>query len=366
MKKFFYLSFIILLFSCSSNKGDNIITATFPAEGTDVISWLDLFPDMEMIRLTGEHMPMLSPWVGLIVRDNNIYVIDPFHTKKVHRFDRNGLYLNSIGSNGRGPNEYLYLTDMMVDNHGNISIYSGMGQGVLLTYSPNGELINRFEIPNAPQRVVSLNGFNYHYMGNGTGMDYQLYVTDKNWEIVGQYLPSFTVPTLQHSGTFSLYGESLNLCPPDDNNIYQLQNGKMEVKYRFNFGTYNLPDEHYRLNGFPELIDYLTSNTVVNKNAFYENKHCAILELNIMKGIEYSAALGLLNKQKNVWKWFNWTPDEDFIFFRHFDDEYAYFTADLVQMKQTPGLIGRFPDLNLVTDNEGMVILRSKTKNLNL
>ena len=367
MKNTLYFLTTILLFSCSTNKGDNVVNVSFSTENADFVSWLDIFPDMEMIRLTGEQMPILSPMSILIFRNNIYYVIDPFNTKKVHRFDQKGSYLNSIGSFGRGPNEYLYITDVMIDKHDNVMIYSGVRQGVLLTYSPNGALISRVEIPKAPQRYISLNGYHYHYMGNGSNMDYQLYVKNDNGQTVGQFLPSSTVPTVQHRGTFSLYGETLIFCPPDDNNIYQIHNGKMEVRYRFDFGKYNLPDEYYRINNQTDFYDYLESKTVTYKNSFDENDHCAIFVVyNMTNGVDMKFVMGILHKQKNIWRWFNWNPDNDFIFFMLFDGEYAYFTADPTLLKQTPGMTDRFPLLNTVTDNEGVVILRSKTSTANL
>ena len=158
MKKPFYLSFLLLLFSCAGNKGDQIIHVSYPNEGEKAISWLDIFPDAEMIRLTGEQVPVLSPHNSLIVHNNMYYVIDPRHTYKIYRYNQNGRYMNSIGAKGRGSNEYIYLTDVMVDNYGNIAIHS-MGESALLTYSPDGQFLERKEFPYSPERFFSLKGF---------------------------------------------------------------------------------------------------------------------------------------------------------------------------------------------------------------
>jgi len=359
MKKIVYLSFIALLLSCCTNKGDNIINASFPNAGENVISWLDMFPEMEMIRLTGEQLPMLNPWSYLIVREGMYYVIDQRHTQKVHRFNQNGIFQNSIGSHGRGPNEHLYLTDVMVDNDGNVLIYS-MGSGSLLTYSPDGVFLERTELSYSPERFATLSGFNYHYMGSGSGMDYRLYVTDANGQAVGAFLPSPIAPPIPNNQTFSLFGSILNLCHSEGNNIYQLKDGKMEVKYSFNFGAYNIPEEFYQCNDYRELSDFFAKGLAI-KNAFYENKHCAVLEVVVEMVKEYKVFYGVLNKQKNVWEWLNWRGEDDFVFLRYFDDEYAYFTAEPELMRQVPELTDRFPELKAVTDSEGVVILRAKT-----
>ena len=364
MKKIFTLSFIVVLFSCAGNKGDQIIHVSFPNPSEKVISWLDIFPDAEMIRLTGEQLPVLNPQGYLIVHDNMYYVIDPYHTSKIYRFNQNGRYMNSIGSRGRGPNEYLYLTDVMVDNYGNVAIFS-TGTNALLTYSPDGLLLERKEFPYSPERFASLNGFNYHYMGIvGAGMDYRLYVTDNSGETIGTLLPAPKSPARPNAQTFSLYGNTLNVCPPEGSEIYQLKDGKMEVTYRFDFGAHNIPDEYYTYSTFNELSIFFTKG-IAWKNAFYENKHCAILWIVIEAPTEFRLIYGVLNKQKNVWKWFNGS-EGDFIFLQYLDEEYAYLTASPQEMKQVPGMVERFPLLNTLTDDDDIVILKCKTASVKL
>ena len=352
MKKIFTLSFIVVLFSCAGNKGDNIITVSLPNEGEDLISWLDIFPDAEMIRLTGEELPLLNFQATLTAQDNMYYVSDR-SSGKIFRFDQNGKYLNSIGSQGRGPKEYTFLMDAMIDDHGNIAVYDGQE---LVTYSPDGSFLEKKEVSYSTLRFFSFDGFNYHYVGN-TYDEYQLYVTDSSGEVVEQLPSSSKGPTMPNSRTFSLYGNTLYFCPGDGGYVYQLKNGKAEVKYGFNFKEYHTPDEYD--------FDYLLSHTVAFKNAFYENRHCAILWVLITRGVEVSFVYGIQNKQQNIWKWFSW-DEGDFVLLQCFDEEYAYFTADPAEMKQIPGMVERFPLLNTLTNNDSMVILKCKTASIKL
>ena len=364
MKKFLFTIPAVLLLSCAANNGNNIINASLPNAGEDILSWLDIFPDTEMIRLTGEQLPILSPWSELIVSNNTYYVIDPRHTHQIHRFNQNGNYLNSIGSQGRGPNEYLHLTDVMVDDNGNITIHS-VGESSLLTYSPEGLFLERKELSYSPERFASLNGFNYHYMGTaGAGMDYRLYVTDKSGETIGALLPSPTAPSTPSTRTFSQYGSTLNLCPSEGNDIYQLKDGKMEIKYSFNFGIYTIPDEYYKCSDYRELLDFFAKGMAL-KHAFYENGHCAILLIIIDTLKELRTIYGILDKKKNTWRWFN-GDEGDYISLPFLDDKYVYFPADPEQMKQVPGMSDRFPVLKTVTDTEGIVILKARTASIKL
>lgn len=317
---------------------------------------------------------MFALYSNLVVRGGIYYVIDQATTRQVHRFDKDGKYLNSIGAFGRGPNEYLDMTDVMVDNKGNVSIYS-KDLGVVLTYSPDGVCLDRKELPYATERFISHQGFNYHYVGTASYQykgaaanpgDYRLYVTDNNGQTVGKYLPSQAAPALPNMQTFSLNGKNLYLCPTEGNDIYQLENGKIQTKYSFDFGEYNLPGEYYECANLGAIGEFLKDKTVASKLDFWENSQCTILEGMRQTGfMAFNPFCGIQDIKRGIWKWFNFKLDS-FIFFRYLDNDYAYFIADPEMIKQLPGLTERFPRLNTLTINDGMVFFKAKTKNVRL
>ena len=370
MKKILNFAFVALLFSCSTDKEIKTINVSFPEAGTNFISWLDIFPDIEMISLSGEQAPMLGSSCNLFVHDNIYYVADPFNTEKMYRFDQNGKFLNSIGSQGRGPEEYTTINDVLVDEQGNIVVYP-YGEGVLVIYSPDGKFLEKREQPHRFQKYFVHNGFNYYYVGIYTGQDYQLYVTDDNGQAIGEFLPQYSsVPTsMPNAQTFSLFDDVVNFCPTYGNEISRLQGDKMEVKYRFDFGRYNIPDEFYKLDR-TDLISFFSSNSMAHLDAFYESKHCAVLQVMIQGAVELDPifAVGVLDKRRDVWKWFNVDWKTDFVFFPHFyfDEEHAYFMASAELMREVSGLIERFPLLNTVTEGNDTVILKCETKNIKL
>ena len=365
MKKIFYFGLIALLFSCSTDSEIKTVKASFPDAGTNIISWLDIFPDAEMIALTGEQLPMFGTYCKFIAHNGNYYVIEYGGSQRIHRFDKNGRYLNSIGTQGRGPEEYTFVQDVTVDDYGNIVVYP-LSSGVLVTYSPDGTFIGRSELL-FPARYFSHNGFNYHFVGVLTDQGHQLYVTDSNGQSVGEFLPqpqSAPLPFPPHTA-FSLYDNSVNFCPAEGNEIYQLKDGKMEVKYRFDFGSYSITDEYYK-KSFNDLVASLSSNPVVYKYEFYESKHCAVLGTVIQGDINEDPVMGygVLDKKKDIWRWFNMVDDS--IFLVYTDDEYAYFTASAELMREVPGLTERFPLLSTTTEGNDTVIFKCKTESIKL
>ena len=367
MRKIFYLSFIALLFSCSTDKEIKTINVSFPEAGTSFVSWLDIFSDAEIVGFTGEQLPVFGPYCKLTTHNSNYYMIDYMSGQKVHRFDQNGKYLNSIGTQGRGPEEYTFLYDAMIDDNGNVVVFPH-GEGVLVTYSPEGTFLGRKELP-YPCRFFSYDGFNYHYVGVNTGQPYQLYVTDNIGQSTGEFLPQPPAAPMSfpNSNSFSLYDNAVNFCPSEGNDIYRLNDGKIETKYRFDFGRYNITDEYYKKTMQELVTSYFASNPIAYKYAFHESDHCAILEVVIQADVNIDPRLvyGVLDKKKDEWRWFNW-EETDFIFLRSLDKEYAYFLASAELMKEIPGMTERFPLLNRLSQENDTIILKCKTKSINL
>ena len=145
-------------------------------------------------------------------------------------------------------------------------------------------------------------------MGVFTDQEYQLYITDSSEQTVGEFLtqpPSAPLNYPNHQ-TFSLYNNAVNFCPPEDNGVYRLKDGKMEERYRFDFGDYSITDEYYKKN-VDDLTNFFTSNSIANKEAFFENDYCAILFVTIQGAVELEPlfVVGILDKRKDIWKWFN-------------------------------------------------------------
>ena len=360
MKKTIFLISIALLLSCFPNS-ERFIHVSYPdTDGIDILS-LELFSDIEIIRFTGENCPMLTSDVYLIVQDNIYYMADPY-TEKVYRFDQNGLYMNSIGSKGRGPNEYLSISSMTIDNQGNISIFSEMGEGVLVTYNQDGKFLERTTYPYSSSDFASLNGLNYHYFGDGSGMDYQLYVTNNKGETIEQFFPSSQVLPLSYFGSvFSQYNQTLNICPVYGNDIYQLNNGKWEVKYSFDFGAYRIPDEYFKFDNMGDAFDLLITKTAAFKTRFLENKRCAFLQASIDQMDTGTSRIlyGVLDKNNTTWKWLYIKEDDYCPTLKYLDESFAYFAVEPEEIKEA-GMMARLPLLQHLTEDDGMVILKCR------
>jgi len=77
--------------------------------------------------------------------------------------------------------------------------------------------------------------------------------------------------------------------------------------------------------------------------------------------------VGILDKRKDIWKWFNLDWEKRYLYFHmYFDDEYAYFLASAELMREMHGMTERFPLLNTISEGNDTVILKCKTESIKL
>ena len=356
MKKLL-IAFVLCLslFSCA-NRGDDVIVVEYPvSSGLELLS-SSVFEDIEMVKL---YEVLLPTWTRMVVKNNMYYIAAE---DKVYLFDATGKYLNSVGEKGRGPAEYVSNDGIIVEDNGDISVYSN--EGLLHTYAPEGRFLGNTEYCFSSKEFAKGNGFNYHYCGNGSGKPYQLYITDIHNRVVDSCIAASTAPSMFVGSVFSAYKDVINLCPPEGGDIYRLINGKARLSYKFNFGMYSLPAEYYQCNNMNEVLhNVLLSNTVAFKCMFLENQKYAVLEA-IVYDAKYNSErtlYGILEKATSIWKWY-YMNDGDFMDYcnlKYMDDSYLYFIAYPDLMKE-PNIAEHFPALRTLSEDCTMVILKCK------
>jgi len=351
----------VFLFSCTQ-KNDVIVVHYSLSSGVELLS-SNVFGDIEIIVLHGEGAPLFSPFVNIIVKDGIFFIADPIHAHKVYLFDSNGKYLNSVGEIGRGPTEYLNISDLIIEDNGEVSIYSS--QGKLYTYSPQGHFLRNRDYAYSSGNFAKANGFNYHYFGDGSGMPYNLYITDNHNRILDSLWMSANIPYFSStSPVFTMFEGALILCPRYGNEIYRLLDGKSQVSYRFDFREYAIPAEYFGKER-NDAYAFIMNKTVAVKDLFFENQKCAIFLVEVINFHQGSTRhlYGLLEKEASIWKWY-YMKENDFMNnsnLKYMDDSSIYFTAEPTMMKEA-GLSERFPILNTLDVNDGLVILKCKKR----
>ena len=357
MKKLSFF-FCLLLLSCSQE--EKVIKVQYtPSSGVELLS-SSFFDEIELVTLSGEGAPFLG-WglsTPMIVKDDEYYIASG---DQIHRYDATGKYLNSVGQKGRGPGEYVDISNMIVEENGDISIYSW---GTLYTYSPQGRFLRSIEYVHKSFQLGRANGFNYHFYGHRGGKPYQLYITDNYNNTIDSCFIAANVISMFFSPVFSSFENNLYLCYTYGGEIYRLRNGKVDLLYNFDFGVYAFPAEYFNKN-YEESISFIMSQSSALKSRFFENHKYAILQALVTdNSLEQERSIyGILEKTTLVWRWY-YMNQGDFMngyHLRYMDDSYVYFTADPVTMKET-GLADRFPVLNTLGEDADVVIIKCNLK----
>ena len=98
--------------------------------------------------------------------EGNIYFASSRTTENcIHKFDRNGNYINSFGRKGQGPGEVQFILYFGVDNQDNI-IISGNRNKKIVIFSKEGKFVDETRFPLNTIAIFPLGNGNYFYYGN--------------------------------------------------------------------------------------------------------------------------------------------------------------------------------------------------------
>ena len=150
---------LVLLQSCHQSSRDKGIDI----QPIEVINLAEVYEDVrditlstiansfELISLETNETNLLTGRPSKIIHIQGQYFI--VSKSIVYRFSEEGLFLNSIGSIGRGPDEYPSLLDFDVSEDGALVII--LASGKVLIYKSEGDLITSFVVESGTQKVAT-------------------------------------------------------------------------------------------------------------------------------------------------------------------------------------------------------------------
>lgn len=160
---FLVLSFIFLL-SCAEHKDSNDLLNN-KSKNLNINVLLNATEFDELFKIKNK-IDLKGLLLGKIIRlkifpDGDIGVIDA-STKQLNIFNSNGIFLNTIGANGRGPGEYLNATDFAFDDSLNTYILDAVLYQ-LLCYSKSGEYKWTLKLDTYNEHMIISNNNIYFY-----------------------------------------------------------------------------------------------------------------------------------------------------------------------------------------------------------
>jgi len=249
---------VALLFtSCKSNKrtnqihknNDTKIIQLNPQLNT-TLNYSQFVDSIIYIPLETPENVLLGGNVFKIIFAGDVYFV--FDENKVFAFDSLGQYLYSMGTKGRAPGELIWPTDFIVDCKNKTVEILSIGNFKIARFDiSTGNFIDEFNNKFSAENFWKKNDTTYiFYTDAVTSINKNeinnLVFFDKNKELITHVSlpnPYFLARFNGNSNnSFSSVNDGIIFTRQLDNNIYLIRdNSKIEIKYKIDYGKYNLP-----------------------------------------------------------------------------------------------------------------------------
>lgn len=224
---------------------------------------------IKIINLSSEKC-LLSMIKKMLILDNNNFVI--MDKNGVYEFSSEGSFVRQYGGKGRGPNEYIALTDISCVD-GRLYILDGMNK-VLVFNTSNGKFVENItpvwdRQPRRQDGMAALASGGFYIFSANVNMEQDraaqrcLYEFDANGRQVASCIPcnSFTIP---FAPTYQGVNNSTLLKPFNDEVIMRIDENGVMPAYRLDFDGRFAPVTALYKGGTADMKSYLNSNYYKN------------------------------------------------------------------------------------------------------
>jgi hypothetical protein len=290
MKVQFAVAYIILFvfcFHCSSNNkmkveynisgNESLITIRIEDKINNLIQSDSLFEFFKAIPLETSSECLLNKPVKVVIHDHKIFIQD--HNNVLYVFNIDGSFIRQIGNKGRGPEEFITLSDFDFDSLGNIYI---IDRSKIVKYSSNGDHIRSFPLHYNtggficyPEQLIVRDSSRFIIWGGSSGILenknedlYAMYEISESGEILSGYFPLVRkIDNRRHR--FREFNQEHLIDPLYGiDTIFSISKDTVYAKYHIDFGKYRITREIPRnltdFSAFKQEVDECCASTIMN------------------------------------------------------------------------------------------------------
>lgn len=250
---FIFILCIALLSNCTSEveRGNNVVKK-IDINADDIYAKSDsIIRRAELIPLEFNEKSVLNSIDKVILDNENIILFDSKESQVVI-YDTTGTYKTLIKRIGNGPNEYLFLRDIIYNYNKEEVGLLAQKKGSLIWFNLSGEPVSSNTI--GRRKLILDKGFLinkkiYHFVHNPKTYNdhFQFNVTDmflKNIE-VSHFKTNINNITVAHQHPFGRFKDNVTLHLPYDYCLYKVDEKLSEPRktIQFDFGKRNIPKE---------------------------------------------------------------------------------------------------------------------------
>lgn len=239
-----FLLFLTFFFSVSCNQDRNkndtgVVIRIDKSDG--LYQWTkDSVTVIKYVILKDDGVNLVGD-VSKLVYDDNRYFIFDITQKKIFVYNDSGDFLNVIGSEGRGPGEYLELRDFQVHN-GRVYI---LDYNLIRIYSYEGSFITKLDLAGlrnvmkvSPSQFGITRDSDYIFWTGNFGPEREnevLFITNSRLEILNKYFP-FNGNYAESYHFTSANNDYLFSGLIGDYNLYMIKDQRIIPAYCIDFG----------------------------------------------------------------------------------------------------------------------------------
>ncbi|HTO16512.1 MAG TPA: 6-bladed beta-propeller [Edaphocola sp.] len=240
-------SLLVIIYACKREKGgfvNNIAERTLEID--DVLSsgakLGEKITGVSAIRLETNQNCMIGNVEQIKMHNEKFFILDS-HNHALLVFNKKGRFLFKISAIGRGPGEYLFLRDFIIDDIKDEIIILG-AHNKIIRYDNQGGFIAEKTLGFTPLKFATVSdGTFYFWNGINSSGQAPLVRTDVEFNVIESYFND-VVEELTTSNMFTFYEGETYLRPffdKHENIIYKLSSSGVEAKHQLDFGSKNWP-----------------------------------------------------------------------------------------------------------------------------
>lgn len=301
--KFFLCILVSVLLTSCTEKTDSATTISFnPKAKKRSVLKTGVIKSYRLVKLESDSC-IIGEIDKIICNDSLLYILDRSITKEVFIFTKNGKFVNKISRQGHGKYEYIQLWDIFFNKEkGELCLLSNYDQKIL-SFTPDGKkVLGVSKLPRMFDCVLPTRDGYIGYMGNSVpnpSMPYNIWTMDKSFNLMDGFVP--VAPQLRGRiyygvNAMSKYKDVIYFKPEFDNNIYQIKDGKISLRYILNFGSKTVPDLSTIDRDVEMGLTILGLNTVSNIYNYIETDDYILMNF----VMDTQRWLGIYNKRKHT------------------------------------------------------------------
>lgn len=271
----------------------------------------DFMENIEIIPVESDTV-LLAQSRQFNICNGDYYFINTYNAGNIARIDSSGTFLNFVGRHGRGPDEYVEMSDYHISPEG-ITIYSSDSQAY--HYSIDGAFKGTTMIPVPFHKIYPEKDGYWIYAGQGRKKKAypRLLFCDHEGnvdiELLDNYVP---ISIIEDSPVFVHDTEGLYIRETFNNDIYIINDNGMRVAYRFDFGKYNIPKAFYEAKDMISAADLLMKNEYAVIRHFFVSKYHVVVAISVQRpdGNDPFTIYGIKNKKDGTWRWVKYNSND--------------------------------------------------------